>query len=84
MDLFQQLYAEHWEWVWGAVAFLASYIFPATRSIWIIVARALLTEKTFIRVFIWFGDKLVVSTKNSLDNTLWRPVKEALIRKLNG
>ena len=81
--ILQEFYAEYWEYVWGVVAFLASYIFPTTRTLWLVIAKTLLTEKAFIRVFIWFGDRLVKSTKNTLDNTLWIPVRKALIEKLN-
>jgi hypothetical protein len=74
----------NWEWLLGVLGFVISYALPTTRVFWVIILKAFLTEAAFIRVFIWFGDKLVASTKNSLDNTLWRPAREALIKKMNG
>jgi len=74
--------SDNWQWVIGALGVVASYLIPGLRNIWVIVFQALVTEAALIRAFIYFGDKIVDSTSNRLDNILWDPVKKALIDKL--
>ena len=79
---------DNWGWMGAALTALVTFFIPGTRSAWNVIFRtvvgALLTKKALIKVVMYFGDKLVNSTKTNLDNAVWIDVREALIKELNG
>ena len=73
----------NWQGIAGAVlALVTGVAIPATRRIMFIALRAILTERALIQLVIYLGDKIVASTKNNFDNTVWQEVRRDLFKEI--
>ena len=48
------------------------------KRFFLLIIKALLTEKMMMRLMVMGGDWLVASTKNKLDDKVWPELKKAL------
>jgi hypothetical protein len=83
METITQFITDNWPTITTALAaFIATFLIPGARQIWPIIFRALVTRRAVIQAILYLVDPIIKSSKSKLDDTLWAPVKKALMDEL--